>query len=146
MNSHACSRELVQHDQRLILAFLGGPSLKCSLCVDKFPSWRLMSLSVTFLFALSVHCYNMFSAPDCVWPLLFPLSEVPSCHSIYMRQEGFLAHPSRTEVKFSIIEIPYKYLSKSSHIPRMQPLHPYILWETLLMFPKPLFLNFIFLK
>ncbi|XP_048655586.1 ETS translocation variant 1 isoform X4 [Marmota marmota marmota] len=24
-------------------------------------------------------------------------SEVPSCHSIYMRQEGFLAHPSRTE-------------------------------------------------
>ncbi|XP_023588040.1 ETS translocation variant 1 [Trichechus manatus latirostris] len=32
-------------------------------------------------------------------------SEVPSCHSIYMRQEGFLAHPSRTEVKFSIIEI-----------------------------------------
>ncbi|NXQ61123.1 ETV1 protein, partial [Anthoscopus minutus] len=25
-------------------------------------------------------------------------SEVPSCHSIYMRQEGFLAHPNRTEV------------------------------------------------
>ncbi|XP_030406545.1 ETS translocation variant 1 isoform X3 [Gopherus flavomarginatus] len=24
-------------------------------------------------------------------------SEVPSCHSIYMRQEGFLAHPNRTE-------------------------------------------------
>ncbi|XP_042325241.1 LOW QUALITY PROTEIN: ETS translocation variant 1-like [Sceloporus undulatus] len=24
-------------------------------------------------------------------------SEVPSCHSIYMRQEGFLAHPYRTE-------------------------------------------------
>lgn len=24
-------------------------------------------------------------------------SEVPSCHSIYMRQESFLAHPSRTE-------------------------------------------------
>ncbi|XP_057587639.1 ETS translocation variant 1 isoform X5 [Hippopotamus amphibius kiboko] len=24
-------------------------------------------------------------------------TEVPSCHSIYMRQEGFLAHPSRTE-------------------------------------------------
>ncbi|KAM9303739.1 ETS translocation variant 1 isoform 7-T7 [Morus bassanus] len=30
-------------------------------------------------------------------------SEVPSCHSIYMRQEGFLAHPNRTEVKFSIM-------------------------------------------
>ncbi|KAM3821878.1 ETS translocation variant 1 isoform 6-T6 [Vipera latastei] len=26
-------------------------------------------------------------------------SEVPSCHSIYMRQEGFLTHPNRTEVK-----------------------------------------------
>ncbi|XP_069504697.1 ETS translocation variant 1 isoform X3 [Ambystoma mexicanum] len=25
-------------------------------------------------------------------------SEVPSCHSIYMRQDGFLAHPNRTEV------------------------------------------------
>ncbi|XP_044534780.1 ETS translocation variant 1 [Gracilinanus agilis] len=24
-------------------------------------------------------------------------SEVPSCHSIYMRQEGFLVHPNRTE-------------------------------------------------
>ncbi|OPJ81876.1 ETS translocation variant 1 [Patagioenas fasciata monilis] len=30
-------------------------------------------------------------------------SEVPSCHSIYMRQEGFLTHPNRTEVKFSIM-------------------------------------------
>ncbi|KFQ93969.1 ETS translocation variant 1 [Nipponia nippon] len=30
-------------------------------------------------------------------------SEVPSCHSIYMRQEGFLAHPNRTEVKFTIM-------------------------------------------
>ncbi|MBN3297972.1 ETV1 protein, partial [Amia calva] len=26
-----------------------------------------------------------------------PIAEVPSCHSIYMRQEGFLAHSNRTE-------------------------------------------------
>lgn len=52
------------------------------------------------------------SAPDSFWPMLFPLSEVPSCHSIYMRQEGFLAHPSRTEVKLSTIKIPCKYHSE----------------------------------
>lgn len=46
-----------------------------------------------------------------------------------MRQEGFLAHPSRTEVKFSIIEIPYKYLSKLSDIPMMQSFNHYISWK-----------------
>ncbi|XP_077160581.1 ETS translocation variant 1 isoform X4 [Paroedura picta] len=31
-------------------------------------------------------------------------SEVPSCHSIYMRQEGFLTHQNRTEVKCCMYE------------------------------------------
>ena len=69
------------------------------------PLRRLVSVSVTFLSALRSLITTCFQLQTSLWPMLFPLSEVPSCHSIYMRQEGFLTHPSRTEVKFSIIEI-----------------------------------------
>lgn len=63
-----------------------------------------MSISVTLLSAAclidKLHTFNSRQSFDSCCLLL---SEVPSCHSIYMRQEGFLAHPNRTEVKFSLM-------------------------------------------
>ena len=81
-----------------------APPAMLTMCWQ-VPLRRLVYVSITFLSALCPLITTRFQLQTSLWPMLFPLSEVPSCHSIYMRQEGFLTHSSRTEVKFSIIEI-----------------------------------------
>ncbi|KAL2307426.1 hypothetical protein Nmel_000389 [Mimus melanotis] len=70
------------------LAMLAGLKCMCAALKCSYPIDNLHTFNSRQSFDL--HCHLL-------------LSEVPSCHSIYMRQEGFLAHPNRTEVKFSIM-------------------------------------------
>lgn len=86
------------------MSLMQAPPAMLTMCWQ-VPLRRLVSVSVTFLSALCPLITTCFQLQTSLWPMLFPLSEVPSCHSIYMRQEGFLTHPSRTEVKFFITEI-----------------------------------------
>lgn len=119
LNSHMCSKGI---GSACFSHFLCVACLKCELCWQ-VPLMETRVNSCYFLICTVSTDNSRFQLQTSPWPMLFPLSEVPSCHSIYMRQEGFLAHPSRTEVKFPIIEIPGKYLSKSSDIPRMKSLN-----------------------
>lgn len=84
---------------RLILSVWWSQVIKPGFCYVLQVLLSISSLIITILPqpALWVTCTVWDNLLISVVFLLFP--EVPSCHSIYMRQEGFLAHQNRTEGK-----------------------------------------------